>query len=403
MASRNLLTYNRRTAPVASKLPALNAFGLGWAARFNSTDSASSVAAAAAGEIKSEIGQISQTVSDAVDAASNAAESITAAATVAPNQFGYFQSLGLAQSWWWPPDFFQHIFELMHVYSGLPWWASIMAVTIAMRTLLFPLYLKASDHSAKMTVLKPELNKITQEYLKIEDPLEGQRLLIKRRKLMQDSGVKTLYLMMPMLSIPFFIGIFSGLNRMCSAKVFGMMDQGLFWFPDLTSPDPYLGLQVITALVYAATIKMGGETGASPMSPGMKKIFQYMPFIAVPMTMGVPAATCLYFATNSVLSVGQTLLLRSATTRKLLGLHPIVQPKIDPATENMSALDTLKQTFQKAKDRAEKTAKDNEREAKLRAEADRAMANEKVFIRKPSALDAKNKGKIVKKGEALRG
>lgn len=279
-----------------------------------------------------------------------------------------------------------------------------MCVTVAMRTLLLPLYIKSSDHSARMTMLKPELNKITQDYMKVEDPLEGQRLLIKRRKLMQDSGVKTLYLMMPMFSIPFFIGIFSGLNRMCAAKVYGMMDQGLYWFPDLTAADPYLGLQVITAVVYAATIKMGGETGASPMSPGMKKIFTYMPFIAVPMTMGVPAATCLYFATNSVLSVGQTLLLKSPTARKFLGLHPIVHPKLDPTTENMSALDQIKQTFQKAKDRAEKMAREQEQEAKVRAEADRLAANEKVFIKKraPSVSD-KFKGKTVKKGEVLRG
>lgn len=364
--------------------------------RFNSTESA----AAAATEIKSEIAQIApEKVADAVDSAVNAITSVS------PTELGYFQSLGLAQSWFWPPDFFQHIFELMHVYSGLPWWGSIMAVTVALRALLLPLYLKASDHSARMTVLKPQLNQITQDYMKVEDPLEGQRLLIKRRKLMQESGVKTLYLMMPMLSIPFFIGIFSGLNRMCAAKVYGMTDQGLFWFTDLTVPDPYLGLQVITAVVYAATIKMGGETGASPMSPGMKKIFTYMPFIAVPLTMGVPAATCLYFATNSVLSVGQTLLLRSPTARKFLGLHPIVQPQLAPGEENLSALDTLKQTFKKAKDKAEKMAQQQEQEAKIKAEAERAAANEKIFIktRPVSSITSKNRGKVVKKADVLRG
>lgn len=367
------------------------------AIRFNSSSTAASAASAL--EIKSEIGQIS--AEKIAETASSVSEVVAA---VAPNQLGYFQSLGLAQSWWWPPDFFQHIFELMHVYSGLPWWASIMCVTIAMRTLLLPLYIKSSDHSARMTLLKPELNKITQDYMKVDDPLEGQRLLIKRRKLMQDSGVKTLYLMMPMCSIPFFIGIFAGLNRMCAAKVYGMMDQGLAWFPDLTAADPYLGLQVITAVVYAATIKMGGETGASPMSPGMKKIFTYMPFIAIPMTMGVPAATCLYFATNSVLSVGQTLLLKSPTARNILGLHPIIIPKVDPSVENMSALDQLKQTFQKAKERAEKAAREQEQEAKVRAEADRLAANEKVYIKKrTTSVSDKHKGKTVKKGEVLRG
>lgn len=354
--------------------------------RYNSTGAGS--------EIQTQIGQI------AAEKVPEVVETITA---VAPDQLGYFQSLGLAQTWFWPPDFFQHIFELMHVYSGLPWWGSIMAVTIAFRAILLPLYIKSSDHSARMTAIKPELNKITQEYTKVDDPLEGQRLLVKRKKLMEQSGIKTRFLLMPMLGIPFFIGIFSGINRMCVANVYGLADGGLGWFANLTIPDPYLGLQVITAVIYAATIKMGGETGASPMSPGMKKIMTYMPFIAVPLTMGVPAATCLYFATNSVISVGQTLLLRSPKAREVLGLAPIVAPVVDPKAENLSAFQTIKNTFEKAKERAEKMAREQEKEAKQKAEADRAAANEKVFIQRGPSVSDKYHGKKIKKSESLRG
>lgn len=356
------------------------------AARYNSTGSGS--------EIKSQIGQI---------AAEKIPEVVEAVKVVAPDQLGYFQSLGLAQSWYWPPDFFQHIFELMHVYSGLPWWGSIMCVTVAFRMILLPLYIKSSDHSARMSAIKPELNKITAEYTKIDDPLEGQRLLVKRKKLMEASGIKTLYLMMPMLGIPFFIGIFSGLNRIAAANVYGLSDGGLGWFLDLSIPDPYLGLQVITAVVYAATIKMGGETGASPMSPGMKKILTYMPFIAVPLTMGIPAATCLYFATNSVISVGQTLLLRSPKAREMLGISPIIIPPHDPSAENLSAFQTIKNTFEKAKERAEKMAREQEKEAKAKAEAERAAANEKVFIQRGPSVSDQYKGQKIKKSGTLRG
>lgn len=356
------------------------------AARFNSTGTTS--------EIQSQIGQI---------AAEKTPEILETIAAVDPTQLGYFQSLGLAQSWYWPPDFFQHIFELMHVYSGLPWWGSIMCVTVAFRALILPLYIKSSDHSAKMAAIKPELNKITAEYTKVDDPLEGQRLLVKRKKLMETSGIKTRYLMMPMLGIPFFIGIFSGINRMCAANVYGLTEGGLGWFMNLSIPDPYLGLQVITAVIYAATIKLGGETGASPMSPGMKKIMTYMPFIAVPLTMGVPAATCLYFATNSVISVAQTLLLRSPKAREVLGLSPIIVHPVDPAAENLSAFDTIKNTFEKAKQRAEKMAREQEKEAKLKIESDRAAANEKVIIQRGPSVSDKFKGQKIKKSETLRG
>lgn len=47
---------------------------------------------------------------------------------------------------------------------------------------------------------------------------------------------------------------------------------------------------------------MGGETGTFLMFPDMKDIFQYISLIAIPLTMKDSMVTCLYLATNLVLS-----------------------------------------------------------------------------------------------------
>jgi YidC/Oxa1 family membrane protein insertase len=326
--------------------------------RFNSTQTIEPVAAAIQTEIlpiaTSPISETIQKISETVS-------------TVSPDHIGYFQSVGLAQSWTWPPGLFQHVFEYVHVGTGLPWWGTIILVTIGLRALMLPMYMKSSNATAKMTQIKPELNRLMKEYNESDDPIAAQKTLLERRKLMQKYNIKTSHMMLPMLSIPFFIGIFGALNGMSKVPVHGMLTEGALWFQNLAAPDPYLGLQIITATFYALTFKLGGETGANTMSPAMKKVFTWMPFVAVPMTMSLPAGVCMYFALNGIISVGQTYLMQSKTFRNYMNLAPIVKPPVEE-TENVGVMETLKQSFDKAKQRAEKAAREAEREARLKRE-----------------------------------
>jgi YidC/Oxa1 family membrane protein insertase len=158
--------------------------------------------------------------------------------------------------------------------------------------------------------------------------------------------------MLPIATIPVFLGVFGAIQGMSKVPVAGMMTEGLGWFTNLAAPDPYLGLQLMTATFYAASFKFGGETGSNTLSPAMRKLFMYMPFIAVPMTMSLPAGTCYYFAISGVLSVAQTTLMRNASFRRFMKLEPIVKPP-PTAEDNMSIFASLRSSLDKAKQRAE--------------------------------------------------
>lgn len=345
----------------------------------------------------------SEAVSEvASDAANTILESASQVAQVAPGQIGYFESIGLANSWVWPTGLFQHIFEMVNVYTGLPWWATIAVVTVGMRAALFPLYVRASDANARMTQLKPELNRLVKKFNESQDQVEGQKALLERKKLLKEHGIKTTHLMAPMVSVPFFIGLFAALNGMAKAPVAGLLDGGFAWFTNLVSPDPFLGLQILTASFYALTFKLGGEAGASTMSPAMKKVFTWVPFIAVPFTMGLPAGTCFYFALSGLLATLQSTLLKSASFRSWLNLAPIKPPPPSEDSADTSIVNSLKKSFERAKERAEKAQRDAEREASLRQEQAKATRSQFVQI-KPSKISNANKGKKVKKGEVMRG
>ncbi|CAN6642724.1 mitochondrial inner membrane protein Oxa1p [Trichomonascus vanleenenianus] len=389
-----LALASRPTTLLRAQRPALGLSGL----RFNSSAAA---AAGVATDIKTEIEAVASYSPTAV-------ETITEIATkVSPDEIGYFQSIGLAQNWYWPPDLFQHIFEYAHIYTGLPWWATIAVVTVGMRVAMLPMYYKASDTTARFSKLQPEMQKILEEYQATKDPLEGQKALLRRKKLMAEHNIKYRWLMAPLMGAPFFIGIFAGLNRMAAAPVQGFLTEGLAWFSDLSAADPYLGLQVVTALIYSATFKLGGEMGGSnATSSAMRKIMPWLPFIAIPVTMKIAAGTCLYFCFNGVLSLAQAAAFQSPAVRKALGMAPMVKKTADEKAKQENTIQSIKTMFnnmaEKAQENAERARAERLRDEAFKAEQKRAEERQYIKLGKKSKLTAANEGKTVKKGKELR-
>lgn len=56
--------------------------------------------------------------------------------------------------------------------------------------------------------------------------------------------------------MPLFISFFIGLRQMANCPVASMQHGGLFWFTDLTLPDQFFILPIITSLTMWATIEV---------------------------------------------------------------------------------------------------------------------------------------------------
>lgn len=56
--------------------------------------------------------------------------------------------------------------------------------------------------------------------------------------------------------MPVFISFFVGLRQMANVPVESLREGGLFWFTDLTVPDQFFALPVITSLTLWATIEV---------------------------------------------------------------------------------------------------------------------------------------------------
>ena len=61
----------------------------------------------------------------------------------------------------YPPDFLQYSIDTFSTYTGLPYWESIVGVTVIFRLLILPIGIKTAKASAKMAIVKPDMEKIS--------------------------------------------------------------------------------------------------------------------------------------------------------------------------------------------------------------------------------------------------
>lgn len=305
------------------------------------TETASAVADSSAG---------AQTVVDAI------------APAVSASEIGYFESLGLAQGWFWPTDFALHALEYVHVYTGWQWWATIVALGVASRLVVLPLTFKSFAMNMKLKVVKPIMSKLQAELKNAPNAAEKAVIQLRIRKLTKMYGIS-----MPVIfggalvQVPIAYGFFVAISKMAAVPVAGLTTEGALWFQNLAISDPYLGLSVLSAASMYAGFKMGGDMGnASTMSPTMRTVMTYVP-PAMMMGMGLwySAANVLFFVVTGFLSMCQTIFMKTALFRRLMGISDDLYMKSlvsDQAAAKTSISEQYKNMWNNAKEQAEEKA-----------------------------------------------
>ncbi|EDK47586.1 conserved hypothetical protein [Lodderomyces elongisporus NRRL YB-4239] len=324
-SAKAVLAIQYRNTIHASRISRLNKPSMGLKAtafmtslRFNSTANTSNPSTA----ILPTDAASSSEISDKLVSFSDLADKVPVT-SLHSDQLGYLKSIGMGQGWG-PTAIIENLLEICHVYTGLPWWGTIAVVTVGIRVVLFPLYVRASANATKMSKVKPQLDQIMKE-IKEDDSDSVQnkmKLLEKRKRLLKENGISTMASLAPIVQLPFAYGFFQALRKMANHPVEGFEDQGIWWFENLSAVDPYVGLQAIAAVAVIVVVRMGGETGQHALAANMKKIMTIVPLASILITKSFSAAVVLYFAINSLLSLAQALLFKMPMLRKMLGMPP---------------------------------------------------------------------------------
>lgn len=228
---------------------------------------------------------------------------------LATNAEPAFETLGLGGHT--PVGLVQSAMEYLHIVQDLPWWGVIICGTIFVRTLIFPLVIMAQRNAAKMGNNMPQLQVLQlkmSEARSTGNHLEAARMAQEMQIFMKEKDLSPFRSMLvPLAQAPVFISFFMGLRQMANAPVESMRDGGLFWFMDLTMPDQYFALPLITSATLYITILVGTDGAKLSQQGGqtLKYVLRALPIIIFPFTINFPGAILCYWACSNFISLLQ--------------------------------------------------------------------------------------------------
>src|SRR5262249_44783280 len=216
--------------------------------------------------------------------------------------------------WGWFWFITKPLFKLLHWLSQLlgNYGLAVLATTVIVKALFFPLANKSYESMAKMKKLQPEMEKIRERFK--EDRVKQQQELMalyKSQKINPVSGC-----LPTVVQIPVFFALYKVLFitiDMRHAPFFG-------WIKDLSAPDPTSVFNLFGLLPYdpphflmvgawplimGCTMWMQMQLNPQQPDPVQPKIFNWMPVMFTFMLASFPSGLVIYWAWNNVLSLIQ--------------------------------------------------------------------------------------------------
>ncbi len=229
---------------------------------------------------------------------------------------GYVDSI----DWGWFYFLTKPIFQLLHFLNGLignMGWA-IIALTLIIKAVLFPLAYKSYASMAKMRELQPEMEKIKERAGDDRQKLQAEMMeLYKKEKVNPASGCLPI-----LLQIPIFFSLYKVIFvtlELRHAPWFG-------WIRDLSAPDPSSIMNLwgilpfagpepgsILALVFIGILPLGlgvsmwlqQKLNPAPTDPMQAQIFAWLPWVFMFMLGSFASGLVIYWIANNVITFAQ--------------------------------------------------------------------------------------------------
>jgi YidC/Oxa1 family membrane protein insertase len=189
--------------------------------------------------------------------------------------------------------------DWIHGYVGNYGW-SILALTVLINLILFPLNHKSVVSMRKMQEIQPETKAIQERYAKLKatDPAK-QKMNQELMQLYRDRGVNPASGCVPiLLTLPVFLAFYSLLTTAIQLR--GAPFLG--WIHDLSQPDPYYVFPVLVGVSQIVTQWMTPQAGVDPTQ---QKMMMVMPIVLIFVFMSTPAGALIYWLVSNVWRLGQ--------------------------------------------------------------------------------------------------
>ena len=178
--------------------------------------------------------------------------------------------------------------------------AAILALTVIVKAILWPIQNKATRSARQMSALSPKMQELREKYK--ADPTKMNQELMK---LYKEYGINPVGGCLPMvIQIPIFFGLFTMLRQAVELR-----NAHFLWIRDLSQPDTVahisgFPINILPLLMAGTSFWM---THLTPKSgdPTQQRMMMFTPIIFVVFCYNFAAALALYYTTQNLLTVLQ--------------------------------------------------------------------------------------------------
>lgn len=254
--------------------------------------------------------------------------------------------------------FFPYNYPLMHYMDLLsdyaPWWLAIVGTTATVKLVFSPFILKQNVIGIKLHNISPETQKLQEkvnEAMCTGNNYEAALLRTKLMLLYKEHDVSIWQRLWPsLIQAPAFMSIFLLLRRLSGQPVETMLTGGALWFENLTLPDPFFILPLMTSATLWLQMKYGFEGSVAPLAntgPIGTWVVRLMPVGLFALTYSFPAAVLVYWTSTNVATILFARFFRLRSVKSWLNIPECL--KHDPKDLPMSST-TFRGQIRKAMD-----------------------------------------------------
>jgi YidC/Oxa1 family membrane protein insertase len=228
------------------------------------------------------------------------------------------------------------IMNWMHNVLSLSYGWAIIALTVLLKIVFWPLTAASTRAAQKMAALAPQITALKEKYK--DDPA---KFSAKQMEFYRENKINPVAGCLPMLvQLPVFFGFFTMLRTAIELRGASFlwatdlsrsdtiaMIPGLSFIPFLSTPEG-LPLNILPLLYISSAL---WQTHITPMAPGMdptqQKLMRWMPLMFVVFLYNFSSGLALYMTVNNLLTILQTWLMKKN--------QPVFTPVAAPAAPSV--------------------------------------------------------------------
>ena len=185
------------------------------------------------------------------------------------------------------------------------WGLAIIAITIIVKSLMYPLTKAQYTSMAKMRALQPKMAALKEKYGDDRQKFgQATMEMYKKEKVNPMGGCFPILLQMPIFLALFYVFLESTELRHA---------EFMLWLTDLSAQDPYYVLPILFGASMFITQKLQPMTVTDPMQ---QKMMTFMPVIFSVFFLWFPSGLVLYWLVSNLISIAQMLYIYRGMEKK---------------------------------------------------------------------------------------